>query len=116
MKIVISKFNELPKTKNGWLTLVFGSLYMIVNFVVIYIITNNIQLVEVNSEADIGKGIFSIIVMYIILIVISTITFIQGIISLRKGERSWVLWLGLSPIFLIGIIIFLGIIGVPLNY
>lgn len=112
MKIgTISKFNQKPKTALAWRTMYFGlsALFIPLFFgffaSILRRIFDPVSLNSGNSVISMGFGS----VMLALLLSILTIT--TGISALKKGERSWVVWIGFTPAILICIFWILMIIG-----
>jgi hypothetical protein len=99
---IISKFNEKPKTKMAWRAMYFGlATLLIPQFLGIFaaVIRPMIDRASVNNE-NVGRTIgFGFGILALILSISALIT---GICAFRKGERSWVLWVGFVPAILIG--------------
>lgn len=98
---IISMFKEKPKTKIGWWAMGLGLATLLglplVSFFTIVIHPLITSLSEESSYAiGINLGIFSLIA--------SAAGVVAGIFALRKGERSWLVWLGfiLALVTLIG--------------
>ncbi|HAI74592.1 MAG TPA: hypothetical protein DCS28_00365 [Candidatus Moranbacteria bacterium] len=99
---IISKFNEKPKTKIAWRAMYLGvATLLIPQFLGIFaaVIRPMIDKASVNNE-NIGRTLgFSFGIFAFVLSVSALVT---GILAFRKGERSWVMWLGFIPAILIG--------------
>jgi hypothetical protein len=111
-KEVISKFKEKPKTKIAWwamglgLATILGSPLSPLNGIFIAVIRPMIdKAISENVGAAIG---FSSMIVSSILLVSALVT---SILALRKGERSWVLWVGFVPAILAGAGLVVLIIG-----
>ena len=100
-KEVISKFKEKPKTKTAWWAMglglgafLAGPLFGIFTAV----IRPTIDPESVNSEnAGVAIGFNGMMIAF----VLAVFALIAGVRAFKKGERSWVLWLGLVPAVLV---------------
>jgi uncharacterized membrane protein YhaH (DUF805 family) len=105
----ISKFKEKPKTKTAWWAMSLG-LGSILIFPFFGIFTAVIRpIIDKASSETVGAvvGFGSMIVALIILVSALVI----GVRALKKGERSWVLWVGFVPAILVGVFLVFMIIG-----
>jgi uncharacterized membrane protein YhaH (DUF805 family) len=97
---VISKFKEKPKTKMVWWVMGLGlSSILIFPFLGIFAAVIRPIIDKASSEivgAVIGFG--SMVVALILLVSALAI----GVRAFKKGERSWVLWVGFVPAILVG--------------
>jgi hypothetical protein len=95
---VISKFKEKPKTKIAWWAMGLGLSTILVLplsillSVIIRLIISKISGENVGVPMGFNSGIISLIV--------SIFALIAGIRAFKKGERSWILWLGFIPAIL----------------
>lgn len=105
-KQIISKFRQNPKLKITWW--VFGFFVYIILGIIAYIIMRQIPLNQ-NIYPDIYdmkiEAVSRLLKILMIEIIGSIPAFILGIIAYKKGERSWILWLGFVPATLINIIL-----------
>lgn len=92
-KEIISHFKEMPKTKITWWAMVLG----------LASVLEIPLLVFINSIIQKLTGVFFAQSIGITGIVLTTSALIAGTIVYRKGERSWVLWLGFGPAILFGL-------------
>ncbi|HAQ02519.1 TPA: hypothetical protein DEP30_01465 [Candidatus Nomurabacteria bacterium] len=110
-KQIISKFKELPKLKITWW--VFGFFVYLILGIIAYMIMRTIPLNQ-NIYPDIYdmkiEGVSRLLKIVMIEIITSIPVFILGIIAYRKGERSWILWLGFIPAIFINLFLILGIL------
>ena len=101
-KEIISKFKEKPKTATGWRTMYLGLAALLISpFLGIFtaVIRPIIDKESVNGEnTRMAMGFGPSILAF----VLSILAFITGVNALRKGERSWILWMGFIPAILIG--------------
>jgi hypothetical protein len=98
---IISTFKEMPKTKIAWwamglglATLLSGPFLSFFTAVIRPLLTN-LFTESASGAFGLNLGIFSLIFCAIAIVV--------GILALRKGERSWVVWLGFIPALLSGV-------------
>lgn len=99
-KEIISKFKERPKTKTVWWAMGLG-LSTIFIFPVLGIFATVIRpLIAKATSGNVGvpTGFLS----GVLGLVLSISAIVVGIKAYRKGERSWVLWVGFVPALLIG--------------
>ena len=101
MKVeAISKFKEKPKTKIAWWVMGLG-LSSILIFPFFGIFTAFIRPIIDKASSEIfgaAVGFGSMIVALILLVSALAI----GVRAFKKGERSWVLWVGFVPAILVG--------------
>lgn len=97
---VISKFREKPKTRTAWwamglgLATIFGGPVLGVFAAVLR------PIIDRAAGENVGVAIgFAVAAVTLILPVAALVT---GIRAFRKGERSWVLWVGFVPAMLAG--------------
>ncbi len=97
-KQIISKFKEKPKTKTAWWAMGLGlAVIFSPTFFGIFAAVIRPLIDKVTSE-NIGAAIgFSLIPALLILLVAALATSIS---AFKKGERSWVLWIGFVPAIL----------------
>jgi uncharacterized membrane protein len=105
-KEVISKFKEKPRTKTAWWAMGLGLSTILIPpllgifAAVIRPIIDKASMVgrasseNVGATVGFGVGVFSLI--------LSVSALVAGIIALKKGERSWALWVGFIPAILVG--------------
>ena len=92
-KKIISQFKEMPKTKIAWWAMGLG-LAAVLEIPVLALLNQIIlKLTGVFFAQSIG----------ITGIVLTITALVTGTIAYRKGERSWVLWLGFGPAILVGL-------------
>lgn len=94
-KQIISSFKETPKKRISWWTMGLGLASVLIG-PLLGLYASVIRpllsgLIDENRSGAFGLnlGLFSL--------VISVTAVILGIIALRKGERSWAVWLGFIP-------------------
>ncbi len=97
MQPIIGKFKERPKTSTAWwaMGLGIGSL-----FVMPFLGIMAAVVVPYLDTVTHGAGIFGGFMGAIIAIAITFAALVTTIRAYRKGERSWVMWLGLIPALL----------------
>ncbi|TSC95104.1 MAG: hypothetical protein CEN87_116 [Parcubacteria group bacterium Licking1014_1] len=101
-KEIISKFKEHPKTKKAWWAMGLGLgtlLAMPILGIFASVIRPMIDSISVNSEntgASIGFGVG------VVALIFSISAIVAGVSAFKKGERSWVLWIGFVPAMLVG--------------
>jgi uncharacterized membrane protein YhaH (DUF805 family) len=108
-KEAISKFKEKPKTKMVWWAMGLG-LSSILIFPFLGVFTAVIRpIIDKASSEIVGAvvGFGSMIVALILLVSALVI----GVRALKKGERSWVLWVGFVPAILVGVFLLFMTIG-----
>ena len=94
-KMIISKFKELPKTKSPWWALILVACAVSVNILHGFMVSVIRPLFDgVNLMVN---GIFFVVAAMIL----SVVSLIIDSLALKKGERSWVLWVGFVPAILL---------------
>jgi hypothetical protein len=108
-KEIISKFKEKPKTKIVWWAMGLG-LVAFLGGQMLGIFTAVIRpMIDKASNESVGAVVgFSLM---IVLLILSVVALVTGIRALRKGERSWFLWLGFIPAVFSGLFWIFMIIG-----
>lgn len=97
-QIIRSKFKDIPKTKIGWWALGLGLVSVLSGPLtglyssVIRPLLSSLWGESRSGAFGINLGLFSLVVS------VAAVTL--GGIALRKGERSWVVWLGFIPALL----------------
>jgi len=100
-KEIISQFNEKPKTKIAWWAMGLGLAAFLGSQMLLGIFTAVIRpMIDKASNENIG-AIVGFGVM-IIALALSVSALVAGIRAFKKGERSWVLWVGFVPAILSG--------------
>lgn len=108
-KEVISKFKEKPKTKTTWWAMGLG-LGTILGSPILGIFTAVIRpMIDKVSSENVGAAVG--FCLMVVLLVLSVAAIIAGVRAFKKGERSWVLWVGFVPAVLNGALWTLMIIG-----
>ena len=108
-KEVISKFKEKPRTKTAWWAMGLGLATILVYPLLGIFIAVIRPMIDKAISENVGAAIgFSSIIVSTILLVSALVT---SILALRKGERSWVLWVGFVPAILAGAGLVVLIIG-----
>lgn len=98
---IISTFKEKPKTKIAWWAMGLGLATLLAGpFLAFFTAVIRPLLSRMFTEGASGAfglnlGILSLIVCAVAIMV--------GILALRKGERSWVVWLGFIPALISGV-------------
>jgi len=94
-KVVISKFKEYPKTRTAWwamglgLSTVFAGPILGISAAVLVPAIG--WLAGETVGAVVGSGVA------ILVFSITVAALVAGIRAFRKGERSWVMWIGFVP-------------------
>jgi len=106
---IISKFEEKPKTRTVWWAMGLGlGTISVVPLLGIYAAVIRPLIDKASSEnvgASVGFGIGAVS------LILSVSALVAGVIAFRKGERSWVLWVGFIPAIAVGAFWVLMIIG-----
>ena len=106
---IISKFKEKPKTKTAWWAMWLGlSTVLTMPILGVYSAVLRPILDKASSEntgAAIGLN------FGVILFLLSIVALVVCIRAFRKGERSWILWVGFVPAILTGAFWIFMIIG-----
>ena len=99
MTEIVSRFKDKPHYKSTWKALYFGlSTIFVFPFLGIFAsIINPIISRVIGQTFGIGVG-FSVAILSLTL---SILALVFGIKALKKGERSWVLWIGFVPAVLV---------------
>jgi len=98
-KEIISKFKEKPRTKTAWwamglgLGAILGGPMLGIFAAVIRPIIDKASSENVGASIGFGAGFVSL--------VISVSALVTGVRAFKKGERSWVLWVGFVPAILV---------------
>ena len=108
-KEVVSKFKEKPRTKTAWWAMGLG-LSSILIFPFLGIFTAVIRpIIDKASSENVGAVVgYGSMIVALILLVSALVT---GVRAFKKGERSWVLWVGFVPAILVGALWVFMIIG-----
>ena len=103
-KEIISKFKEKPKTKIAWWAMGLGLASLLIpQFLGIFVAVVRPIIDKVSSE-NVGAVIgFSFGAFALVL---SVLALVVGFCAFKKGERSWVFWLGFIPAILIGVCLY----------
>jgi hypothetical protein len=99
-KEVISKFKEKPRTKTAWWAMGLG-LGTILGGPMLGIFAAVVRpMIDKASSENVGAvaGFGSMIVA----LILSVSALVTGVCAFKKGERSWVLWVGFVPAILVG--------------
>jgi hypothetical protein len=97
---IISTFKEKPKTKIAWwamglgLATILSGPFLAFFTAVIRPLLSQVFTEDASGAFGLNLGILSLILCGVAIVV--------GILALRKGERSWVVWLGFIPALLTG--------------
>ena len=95
---VISKFNERPKTRLAWWVLGLGMGMLLIELI-LGLFTSLIRPLLIDAGSPAGSPAFGI-GLGGIANALCLGTLVTGLLTLRRGERSWVVWLGLLPALL----------------
>lgn len=99
-KEVISKFKEKPKTKTAWRAMYLGLATLLIPpflgifAAVIRPIIDKASGENTGAAMGFGSGVLAL--------ALSVSALVAGIRAFKKGERSWVLWVGFIPAILVG--------------
>jgi len=99
-KEIISKFKEKPKTKIAWLAMWLGLATLLMPPFLGIFGAVILPIIEKAGDGNIGGIIGFCFAIFALAFSISA--FVIGFCAYKKGERSWVLWLGFIPAILIG--------------
>ena len=110
MSEIISKFNEKPKTKLAWWSMWLGLSTIIIGRIVGSFISYLRPIIDESVNYNI-RVLFEISLGLVINIYIFFV-FIICIRAFKKGERSWVLWVGFIPAIFALITLFFTIISI----
>jgi hypothetical protein len=99
-KEVISNFKDKPINKSTWTGMWLG----LASILIFPLLSVNAIVIRpmINNAAGETVGTAVTGVAAILCIALSVLAIIVNIKSFRKGERSWAMWLGLTPSILIG--------------
>jgi len=109
MKNEISHFKEKPQTKIGWWTMGLGLATVVIGpmlgifTALLRQIVDKESVTSQNFALGFTGGLFGLI--------LAVATYVSFARAFKKGERSWVLWVGLVPAVLIGAFWIFMIIG-----
>lgn len=106
---IISEFSEKPKTRTGWRAMWLG----IASFVVIPLLGLYAAFVSPLLAETLDGMIIQIISFSVgILAILTSFSAVfTGVHAIIKGERSWLVWLGLAPALLVMLFWLFMIIG-----
>jgi hypothetical protein len=108
-KEIISKFKEKPKTRTAWWAMRLGlSTVLIWPILDIFAAVLRPIIDKASSEntgALIGFGLM------VFLLLLSVVALVASVRAFKKGERSWVLWIGFIPAILNGLFWIFMIVG-----
>jgi hypothetical protein len=95
-----SKFKEKPRVKTAWWAMGLGlSSILIFPFFGIYTAIIRPIIDKASSEVVGAVVGFGSMIVALILVVSALV---MGVRAFKKGERSWVLWVGFVPAILVG--------------
>ncbi len=100
-KEVISKFKDKPRTKTAWWAMGLGLGTVLGGPIMLGIFAAVIRpIIDRASNENTGAALgFNLGIVSLILSVFALVTCIR---AFKKGERSWVLWVGFVPAILTG--------------
>lgn len=99
-KEIISKFKEKPKTKTAWRAMYLGlATLLIPPFLGIFAAVIRPIIDKASSE---NAGAAMGFVAGAFALILSASALVTGVRAFKKGERSWVLWVGFVPAILAG--------------
>ena len=100
-KEIISKFKEHPKTKTAWWAMGLGlSTILVVPLLGIFFPAVIRPLIDKASSENVGAAAgFNVGPVSLILSIFALVTCVR---AFKKGERSWVLWVGFVPAIMAG--------------
>jgi hypothetical protein len=106
---IISKFKENPKTKTAWRAMGLGLAALLMpQFLGIFAAVIRPAIDKASNE-NIGAAVgFCLMAAAFIITVLALVI---GSKAFKKGERSWVLWVGFVPAILIGVFWIFMIVG-----
>jgi len=95
---VISKFKEKPRTKTAWWAMGLGLATILTGPLLSIFVAVIRPIIDKASSENAGAAFgFNLMIVSFILTVSALAT---GIRAFKKGERSWVLWVGFVPAIL----------------
>ncbi len=108
-KEIISEFKGKPKTKTARRVIALG-LGTVLGSLILGIFTAVVRpMIDRTSGENVGTVVgFSLMIVLLMLALVAIIT---GVRAFKKGERSWVLWLGFIPAILNGAMWLLMVMG-----
>jgi hypothetical protein len=109
-KEIISKFNEKPKTKIAWWGMGLGLSTLVVSQLLLGLFASFIRpMIDRAGGEKVGVPIGFSIMIFSFVLSISALT--TCILAYKKGERSFILWIGFVPAILSGAFWIFMIIG-----
>lgn len=97
---IISHFKEKPKTKTAWQAMYLGlATFLSVPFIGIFAAVIR-PIIDKASNENIGAAVG--FCTGLVVLALSVFALVYGIRAFRKGERSWVMWIGFIPAILGG--------------
>jgi uncharacterized membrane protein YhaH (DUF805 family) len=108
-KQILSKFEDSPKTKIGWGAMWLGlsTIFIMPLLGIFGAILSPMITVSLGERFQLWTGI--ILEILIVALLVSAVT--VGIRAFRKGERSWLFWLGFTPAILSTVFFIFMIVG-----
>jgi len=106
---IISKFSEKPKLRITWWAMGLG----LVTLFISPLLSFSVAVIVPAIAKTFGEGTSNTygLNLGLIAFLLTIAALVVGSIALRKGERSWVLWLGFGPALLAGAFWLFMIIG-----
>ena len=88
----LSQFRDRPRTKSAWWSMGLGLTALL-----------GLAASSVLPDADVAWGELNVVPS--VLLVLGLLALVVGIAAYRRGERSFVLWIGLVPGVLFGLLL-----------
>lgn len=103
---IISKFKEKPKTRIAWRAMWLGlGTLLVPPFLGIFAAVIRPMIDAASLKSGSGADTIGMVFGFaaaLFALALSVSALVAGISAFKKGERSWVLWVGLVPAILIG--------------
>ena len=107
---MISKFKDKPKTKTAWWAMGLGLAAIFGSQILLGVFTAVIRpMIDKASNENVGATIGFGVMIFALALSVSAL--VAGVRAFKKGERSWVLWVGFVPAILSGAFWIFMIIG-----
>jgi hypothetical protein len=105
----LSKFGQKPSTKIGWWVLFLGLPLLFMGPILGIFAAAIRPLLDKSISEQVGQVAGFVLITALVVDLVTCI--VLGIIALKKGERSWAVWLGFIPAILATLFLLFMVIG-----